>query len=129
MHKVKLNWIHIFKDHMQKSTRLSDYHYSYAVLISKFLNYFEVDLEDELFETVKSLSEINNGSLSKMGFTKVYGKWISKGGDQAGSSSGAQDEEENEVVATRDELATESFEVEPSVATGDERITSMTLLS
>ena len=46
MHKVKLNWIHIFKDHMQKSTKLSDYHYPYAILISKFLNYFEVDLEE-----------------------------------------------------------------------------------
>ena len=56
---------------MQKSTRLSDYHYPYAVLISKFLNYFEVDLEEELSEIVKCSSEINNGSLSKMGFTKV----------------------------------------------------------
>jgi len=73
MHK---NWIHIFKDHMQKSKRLSDYHHPYAILISKFLNYFEVDLEDELSEIVNPSSEINNGSLSKMGFTKVNGKWI-----------------------------------------------------
>ena len=43
--KVKINWIHIIKEHMQKSMRLSDYHYPYAILISKFLNYFEVDLE------------------------------------------------------------------------------------
>jgi len=61
-----------------------------------------------------------------MGFTKVDGKWISKGGDQADSSSGAQVEEENEVVATRDEPAAKAFEVGPSVATGDERITSKT---
>jgi len=33
---------------------------------------------------VKSSHEVNNGSLSKMGFTKVDGKWVSKDGDQAG---------------------------------------------
>ena len=75
MNKVKLNWIHIFKDHMQKVTRLSDFHYPYVILISKFLHYFEVDLEEELSEVVKSSSEINNGSLSNMGFTKTGGRW------------------------------------------------------
>jgi len=45
--KVKLNLIHIFKDHKQKETRLSDFHYPYAILISKFLHYFAVDLQEE----------------------------------------------------------------------------------
>ena len=40
MSKVKINWIHIIKEHVQKSMRLNDYHYSYAILISKFLNFF-----------------------------------------------------------------------------------------
>jgi len=53
MNKVKINWIHIIKEHMQKSMRLSDYHYPYTILISKFLNYFEVDLEEEQTEVVK----------------------------------------------------------------------------
>jgi len=72
---------------MQKSMRLSDYHYPYAVLISKLLLYFEVNLEDETSELVKSTQEMNNGSLSKMGFTKINGKWVSKDGDHGGSSS------------------------------------------
>ena len=46
MKKIKINWIHIIKEHMQKSMRLSDYHYPYAVLIFKFLLYFEVNLEE-----------------------------------------------------------------------------------
>ena len=74
MKKVKINWIRIIKEHMQNSTRLSDYHYPYDVLISKFLLYFEVNLEDENFELVKSTQEVNNGSLSKMGFTKINAK-------------------------------------------------------
>jgi len=101
MSKVKINWIHIIKEHMQKSMRLSDYHYLYAILISNFLNYFEVNLDDETSELVKSTQEVNNGSLSNMGFTKINGRWVSKDGDHGGSTSGAHaehDEEDQEVA-------------------------------
>jgi len=37
MNKIKLNWIHIIKDHMQKATRLCDFRYPYGILITKFL--------------------------------------------------------------------------------------------
>ena len=84
-----------------------------------------MDLEDKLYEIVKSTSDVNNGLLSTMGFTKVNGRWVSKNGDQAGSSSIAHVEEENEVVATRDEPAAGVFEARPSSAHMDERITSM----
>jgi len=47
---------------MQKSTRLCDFHYPYVILISKFLQYFEVDIEGELVEIIKPSSEINSGS-------------------------------------------------------------------
>jgi len=87
---------------MQKAMRLSDYHYPYAVLISMFLLYFEVNMEDETSELVKSTQELNNGSLSKMGFTKIGGKWISKDGDHGVSSSAATDLEEEEHVADMD---------------------------
>jgi len=58
MSKVMINWIHIIKEHMQKSMRLSDYHYPYAILISKFLNYFEVNLEVETSDLVKLTHEV-----------------------------------------------------------------------
>jgi len=111
---------------MQKSIRLSDYHYPYAVLISKFLHYFEVDLEEEQSEIVKTSSEINISSLSKMGFTKVGGRWVIKDGDQAGSPSGAHIEEENEgeAAATGNELVS-AYEVGPSDVNMEERIISM----
>jgi len=109
---------------MPKATRLSDFHYPYAILISKFINYFEVDLEEELSEVVKPSTEINSGSLSKMGFTKIGGRWVSKDGDQAGSS-GAHAEEENEVAATTKELVVEAYEAGPSSDHMNERITSM----
>jgi len=58
--------------------RLSDYHFPYVVLMSKILQYFEIDLEEEISEVVKPSHELNNGSLSKMGFIKVGEKWVSK---------------------------------------------------
>jgi len=60
-----------------------------------------VDLEEEQNGVVKSSLEVNNGSLSKMGFTKICGRWVSKDGDQGDSSSGVQagqEEEEHDVV-------------------------------
>ena len=57
-----------------------------------------MNLEDETSELVKSTQELNNGSLSKMGFTKVGGKWISKDGDLGASSSGAADLEQDELA-------------------------------
>jgi len=54
---------------MQKAIRLSDFHHPYAILISKFLHYFEVDIEEEFPEINKPSSEINRGTLSKMRFT------------------------------------------------------------
>jgi len=100
MNKVKLNWIHIIKDHMQKVIRLSHFQYPYAILISKFLHYFEVDIEEELDEIIKPSSEINNGSLSKMGFTKIVGKWVRKDGDDAGPR-GTNDGEEPKAAANQ----------------------------
>ena len=55
-----------------------------------------MDLEEEMAEVVKSSSEVNNGSLSKMGFTKINGFWVSKNGDPIASSSGVQAEDEDE---------------------------------
>jgi len=118
--------------------RLSDYHYPYAILISKFLNYFEVNLVEELCEVVKSSHEVNNGSLSKMGFTKIGGKWVSKDGDQAGSSSGIHIEDDGEeptvarVYANDGHQAGEgndgpdnAYDAGPSAGNMGERITSM----
>jgi len=118
MNKVKINWIHTIKEHMQKATRLSDFHYPYAILISKLLHYFEVDVEGELAEIIKPPSDINNGSLSKMGFTKIGGRWVSKDGDQAGPS-GINDEDEAAEPAATDYAG-------PSTDVGGEEVTSMT---
>ena len=112
--------------------------------ISKFLHYFEIDLEDELSKIVKPSHEINNGSLSKMGFIKVGGKWVSKDRKQEGSSSGnlAKDDGDDQATANAgddeadehqseqgdqgNDVPSEACGVGPSIGNVDDRISSMT---
>jgi len=91
--------------------------------ISKFLHYFEVDIEEELAEIIKPSSEINSGSLSKMRFTKIGGRWVSKDGDQAGPSE--THDEETEATTNLDEPAAETYGAGPSIDHKGERMTSI----
>ena len=89
-----------------------------------------MNLEDETSEFVKSTQEMNNGSLSKMGFTKINGKWVSKDGDHGGSSSAAAadfDEEDQAAdmdIHNEDHHAT-TFEVGPSAGHQGDEMPSM----
>ena len=124
MNKVKINWIHTIKEHMQKAMRLYDFHYPYAILFSMFLHYFEVNIKGELAEVIKPSSEINSGSLSKMGFTKIGGRWVSKDGDQA-SPSGTNDGDEPKEAAMQDESAGETQEDDHNDINMGERMPTM----
>jgi len=46
--KLQVDWTFVFRDHMMKGKRVIDFKFTYVVLISNFLEYFEVDLDDEL---------------------------------------------------------------------------------
>jgi len=124
MNKVKINWIHTIKEHMQKAMRLCDFHYPYVILISKFLHYFEVNIEGELAKVIKPSIEINSGSLSKMGFTKIGGRWVSKDGDQA-VQSGTYEGDELEEAATQDEPAVATQEDDQNDTNMGEILTTM----
>ena len=106
---------------MQKAMRL---HYPYAILISKFLPYFELNIEEELTEVIKPSSEINSGSLSKMRFTKIGGRWVSIDDDQAGPS-GTNEGNEPKNAATQEEPVIETQEAGHNDAYMGERMTTM----
>jgi len=133
MKNIKVNWIHVFKEHMKKSIRLSDYYFPYIVLISKFFQYFEINLDEELSEIVKPSHEINNGSLNKIGFTKIGEKWVIKEEehvghsqkDQTGTNDGHQsapnvrnqyehEQEEQGTANPNEQAVDETYEVSPS---------------
>ena len=73
MHRVKINWVNVFKEHMVKTRNLVDYCIPYVVLVSKFIEYFGVDLKDELVEIVKPHKEVTVATLHKIGLKKING--------------------------------------------------------
>ena len=54
MKNIKVNWIYVFKEHMLKFVRLSDYRFPYVIIVSKFLQYFGINLDEELRELVNN---------------------------------------------------------------------------
>ena len=84
----------------------------------------EVNIEGELVEVIKPSSEINSGSLSKMGFTKIGGRWVSKDGDQA-DPSGTNEGDEPEEATMQDEPAAATQEDDHNDTNMGEMMTTM----
>jgi len=83
---------------MFKAQNLNDYKLPYAILISRMLEFFEVDLIDELAKNLKATSEINQSMLNRIGLQKVNGAWTYKRGDSEGvGSSGVVGQEDVEI--------------------------------
>jgi len=86
------------KDHMFKAQKLNDYKLSYAILISRMIEFFELDLVDEPAQNLKQTSEINHSMLNRIGLQKVNVAWTYKGGDGEGvGSSGVAGQEDSKV--------------------------------
>jgi len=99
---IQVDWIYVFHDHMLKAKRLTDFRLLYVVLVSKFIEYFGIDVEDELEESIGLLNHTSNQHLHKMGFLKVGNGWTSEavvGGahDHEAGPSGANQKEEPTV--------------------------------
>jgi len=54
MGRIQVNWISIIKEHLMKIRKKVEYKIPYTVLISQFIEYFEIDIEKEVVETVKA---------------------------------------------------------------------------
>jgi len=72
---------------MKKSMKLSDYHYPYVVLISKFLLYFWNESWGWNFWVGGINTRSEQWFTKKNGFHQDQWKWVSKDGDHGGSSS------------------------------------------
>jgi len=98
VNKVKVDWVFTMKDHMFKAQKLNDYKLPYAILISRMIEFFELDVVDELTENLKQSSEIREPMLHCIGLQKLDGAWTYKGGDSVGartSGIGAQEDAED----------------------------------
>ena len=74
---LKVNWISIIAEVMKKAKRSVTYKFPYAVLISKFMEHFEVNLMSEITDSTATDSEIEAKHLVKMGLrANSDGKWV-----------------------------------------------------
>ena len=95
---------------------MADYRFPYAILVSKLIDYFGVDVANERNDPIKAISEINNSTLTKMGFHKIEGKWVVlKGKDPQAEheASNLHNVDEDEAVPMEDDSpATQSVHEE-----------------
>jgi len=64
---------------MLKSRRLVDYEFLYVVLASRFIDYFNVDVSNEIMDFTKASIEITKRCLKKFGTRFVDHEWIMDG--------------------------------------------------
>jgi len=100
---IQVDWIFVFRDHMLKAKRLTDFRLPYVVLVSKFIEYFGIDVEDELEESTGLLNHTSNQNLHNVRFLKVGNGWPTVGAvvdgahDHEAGPSGANQKEEPTV--------------------------------
>ena len=62
----------VIKEHILKTRKKPEYCIPYVALISNFIEYFEVDVEEEVVEPVKEHNEITAVTLNKIGASRRY---------------------------------------------------------
>ena len=90
---IQMNWVLMIEDIMLKSRRLVDYEFPYAVLASRFIDYFNIDVSNEIIDFTKALNEIIKRHLKKLGMRYVDHEWIMAGEPQATSNINQMEEE------------------------------------
>ena len=68
---IKINWVLLIEDIMLKSPHLVDYEFLYVVISSRFIDYFNVDVSNEIVDFTKASSEITERNLKKLGMRIV----------------------------------------------------------
>ena len=90
VNKIKVNWVSVIKEQLVCIRKKSEFKIHYAILISSFIEYCDIDVENELNEEVKAQSEITMAILNKIGLKKVNGnQWICKATTEEDETEGA----------------------------------------
>ena len=76
---IQMNWVLLIEDIMLKSHRLVDYEFPYVVLASRFIDYFNTDVSNEIVDSTKASNDIIERHLKKLEMRFVEHKWIMAG--------------------------------------------------
>jgi len=77
--KTKVNWVNVIREHILKINKKLEYRIPYVMLISSFIEFFEIDVKKEVVMEVKDLNKISVVTLNKIGLKKENNrKWVCK---------------------------------------------------
>ena len=95
--KVRVNWIYVIRGHLFKVEKKLEYRIPYVIMLSKFIDYFEIDVGDEIVEEVKVVNQISTANLTKIGLVKLKNKkWVGKADEET-------TDDDNEEESTKEE--------------------------
>jgi len=79
INKIKVNWVSVIKEQLSRIRKKLEFRIPYAIMLSGFIEYCDIDVENELVEEVKAHSKITIATLSKIGLKRVNdNQWICK---------------------------------------------------
>ena len=78
---------------MLKSFRLVYYEFSYVVLASRFIDYFNINVYNEIVDFTKASNETTERHLKKLGMRYVVHEWIMVGEQPAAINMDRMEEE------------------------------------
>jgi len=88
----------VIREHLFKVGKKLEYRIPYVILLSQFIEYFEIDVESEVVEKIKALNQITITNLTKIGLKKMKNKrWNCKADEES-----VGDDEEEEEKSTND---------------------------
>ena len=90
---IQMNWVLLIEDIELKSFWLVDYEFLYVMLDSRFIDYFNVNVSNEIVDFTKASSEITKRHLKKLGMRFVEHDWIMAGEPPAVGNKDQMDEE------------------------------------
>ena len=103
VNKIKVNWVSVIKEQLVRIKKKPEFKIPYAILISSFIEYYDIDVENELNEEVNAPSEITVATLNKIGLKKVNGnQWICKATAEEDDTDGARTSAAAEQFTGRD---------------------------
>jgi len=102
--KIRVNWIQVICDHLFKVGKKLEYRIPYVTMLSKFIDYFEIDVEDEIVEEVKAVNQISTANLTKNGLVKLKNKkWVSKADEGTADEDNEEESTQGEFEESDDE--------------------------
>ena len=94
---IQLNCVLLIEVIMLKSHRLVDYEFSYIVLASRFIDYFNNDVSNEIADFTKASNQITKRHLKKLGMNFVEHEWIMVGEPPVAANMDQMKEAEDEA--------------------------------